>query len=133
MASGPRRIRRTGLFSGNRDPARSAAAAAGGSVARIPSHDGSDRGLFLTNHRSGADRSGSRMAKGAADHVPPSWSRAAALILMFKSAQQIRAAVSLLNPGSIRDRAEQRVTIGLVASTSSGYAEMEDFLIPATV
>ncbi|HEY1241043.1 MAG TPA: hypothetical protein VGF16_10820 [Bryobacteraceae bacterium] len=52
---------------------------------------------------------------------------------MFKSAKQVRAALSLLNPGSVRDRAEQPVTIGLVATSSSGYGEMEDFLIPAAV
>lgn len=73
------------------------------------------------------------MAKGAADHVPPARRRAASLILMFKSAKQVHAALSLLNPGSIRDRAEQPVTIGLVATSSSGYGEMEDFLIPAAV
>lgn len=52
---------------------------------------------------------------------------------MFNSAKQVRAALSLLNPGSIRDRAEQPVRIGLVATTSNGYGEMEDFLIPAAV
>lgn len=52
---------------------------------------------------------------------------------MIKSMKQVRAAISLLNPASVRERAERRVDIGLVASTESGYAEMEDFLIPATL
>ncbi|HLK47217.1 MAG TPA: hypothetical protein VKT49_03730 [Bryobacteraceae bacterium] len=49
---------------------------------------------------------------------------------MIKSVKQVRAALSLLNPASVRERAERRVDIGLVASTTGGYAEMEDFLIP---
>jgi uncharacterized protein (DUF697 family) len=52
---------------------------------------------------------------------------------MLKSVKQVRAAFSLLNPADIRERAQRRVDIGLVARTSSGYAEMEDFLIPAAV
>ena len=52
---------------------------------------------------------------------------------MLKSMKQARAAFSLLNPLDIRARAERRVEIGLVASTNSGYAEMEDFLIPPGV
>lgn len=47
--------------------------------------------------------------------------------------KQVRAAVSLLNPAAVRERAERRVDIGLVARTSSGYAEMEDFLIPGAL
>jgi hypothetical protein len=50
---------------------------------------------------------------------------------MINSIKQARAAFSLLNPAAIRERAERRVDIGLVASTSSGYAELEDFLLPA--
>lgn len=52
---------------------------------------------------------------------------------MINSIKEARAAFSLLNPAAIRERAERRVDIGLVASTSSGYAELEDFLIPAGV
>ena len=52
---------------------------------------------------------------------------------MLKSVKQVRTAVSLLNPESVRALAERRVMVGLVATTSSGYAEMEDFLIPAGV
>lgn len=52
---------------------------------------------------------------------------------MINSVKQVRAAFSLLNPAAIRERAERRVDIGLVASTSRGYAELEDFLIPAGV
>ena len=49
---------------------------------------------------------------------------------MIKSAKQVRAAISLLNPASVRERAGRRLDIGLVARTENGYAEMEDFLIP---
>lgn len=52
---------------------------------------------------------------------------------MLNSAKQIRAAFSLLNPATVRERAERRVDIGLVATSAAGYAEMEDFLIPAGV
>jgi hypothetical protein len=52
---------------------------------------------------------------------------------MIKSMKQVQAAFSLLNPSAVRERAERRVDIGLVARTSSGYAEMEDFLIPAAL
>ena len=52
---------------------------------------------------------------------------------MVSSLKQVRAAVSLLNPAAVRARAGRRITIGLVASASSGYAQMEDFLVPASV
>src|SRR5215472_14673990 len=52
---------------------------------------------------------------------------------MFRSLKQVRAAVSLVNPDSMRSLADQRVTFGLVAASNSGYAEMEDYLIPADV
>ncbi len=73
------------------------------------------------------------MAKEVAGHVPPPGRPAASLTLMLKSVKQVRAAVSLLNPTAVRERAQRRVNIGLVATTSSGYAAMEDFLIPAAV
>ena len=52
---------------------------------------------------------------------------------MINSIKQARAALSLVNPAAIQERAARRVDIGLVASSSSGYAELEDFLIPAGV
>jgi hypothetical protein len=52
---------------------------------------------------------------------------------MIKSLKQLQAAFSLLNPAAVRERAQRRVDIGLVARTSGGYAEMEDFLIPAAL
>ena len=52
---------------------------------------------------------------------------------MMKSFKQVQAAVSLLNPAAVRERAERRVDIGLVARTSAAYEEMEDFLIPAAL
>ena len=51
---------------------------------------------------------------------------------MLKVIKQARTAVSLLNSDEVRQRAERPVHIGLVAATGSGYAEMEDFLIPAS-
>lgn len=52
---------------------------------------------------------------------------------MFRSVKQVRAAVSMVNPEAVRSLAERTVQIGLVSSTSSGYAELEDFLIPPVV
>jgi len=52
---------------------------------------------------------------------------------MLKSLKQVQTAFSLLNPEAVRALAGRRVTVGLVAATSGGYAEMEDFLIPAAV
>ncbi|HEY1339125.1 MAG TPA: hypothetical protein VGF59_16540 [Bryobacteraceae bacterium] len=52
---------------------------------------------------------------------------------MLKVIKQARAAVSLLNSDEVRRRAERPVHIGLVSATGSGYAEMEDFLIPAAL
>ena len=52
---------------------------------------------------------------------------------MFKSVKQVRAAVSMVNPESVRSLAERTVQIGLVASSGAGYAELEDFLIPPGV
>lgn len=47
--------------------------------------------------------------------------------------QQIRRAVSHLNPNEIRDTATRRVHVLLDAAASSTYARMEDFLLPAQV
>ena len=52
---------------------------------------------------------------------------------MFKSVKQVRAAVSLVNPEAVRALASRRIAIGLAAGSSSEYAELEDFLVPAGV
>jgi hypothetical protein len=49
---------------------------------------------------------------------------------MLKYVKQARAALSMLNPEEVRKRSSHPLRIGLVASSGSGYAEMEDFLIP---
>jgi len=49
---------------------------------------------------------------------------------MFK---QIRQAITSLNPEEVRATAERPVHIALIASTSQGYAEMEDFLLPGNI
>ena len=49
---------------------------------------------------------------------------------MIKTARQVRAALSLLNPAEIRRRATQPVVIGLVAEDEGAYRELEEFLIP---
>jgi uncharacterized protein (DUF697 family) len=49
---------------------------------------------------------------------------------MLNAIKQARAALSLLSPGDIRDRAERPVTIGLVAGRDPDFAEMERFLAP---
>ena len=51
----------------------------------------------------------------------------------FRAIRQIRSAVSLLDPQEVRNQAERPLAIGLVASTSAGYADMEDFLAPPEV
>lgn len=52
---------------------------------------------------------------------------------MLRYLKQARAALSLLSPDEVRRRAERRLTIGLVASSSGAYADMEDFLAPSAV
>lgn len=47
---------------------------------------------------------------------------------MFRRLKQASAAVSMLNPREVRILAAQTVSIGLVASGESAYAEMEEFL-----
>ncbi len=47
--------------------------------------------------------------------------------------QQVRDAISDLNPQDVRNSAERLVRVRLVASTSRSYAAMEDFLAPATI
>jgi len=44
--------------------------------------------------------------------------------------KQARAAFSMLNPEEVRERAEREVHVGLVASGSRGYEELEEFLSP---
>jgi hypothetical protein len=44
--------------------------------------------------------------------------------------KQVRAAFSLLNPDQVRKLAARSVSIGLVATSDHGYAELEDFLLP---
>ena len=47
-----------------------------------------------------------------------------------KVLQQVRQAVSNLNPNEVRQAAERPLAIRLVAANSAGYAAMEDFLSP---
>jgi hypothetical protein len=42
----------------------------------------------------------------------------------------VRAAASRLSPHEVLERAEQPLAIALVAGNNSGYADMEDFLVP---
>jgi hypothetical protein len=52
---------------------------------------------------------------------------------MLRAIQRARAAISLLDPDQVRKQAEAAINIGLVSSTSAGYADMEDFLIPTDI
>jgi hypothetical protein len=52
---------------------------------------------------------------------------------MLNSLKQARAALSLLNPEEVRNRASRTVHIGLVAAGSAGYNELEDFLVPPSI
>jgi len=47
--------------------------------------------------------------------------------------RQIREAIEQLNPNDVRENAERRLTIRINAATSSGYAAIEDYLVPRTV
>jgi len=53
--------------------------------------------------------------------------------MIAKTLRQARTALTLLNPDEIRKTAARPLHIGLVADGSAAYAEMEDFLIPASV
>ncbi|HUQ90961.1 MAG TPA: hypothetical protein VM120_04710, partial [Bryobacteraceae bacterium] len=44
--------------------------------------------------------------------------------------QQVRTAISHLNPEDVRTIARQSVIIGLHATSAAGYEEMERFLCP---
>jgi uncharacterized protein (DUF697 family) len=52
---------------------------------------------------------------------------------MLKTLKQARAAMSLLNPEEIQNRARRRLDIGLVASSAAAYDEMEEYLLPASL
>jgi hypothetical protein len=47
--------------------------------------------------------------------------------------RQLRGAIANLNPGHVREIAEQPLNILLVASSSAAYARMEDFFAPAGI
>jgi hypothetical protein len=47
---------------------------------------------------------------------------------MLKYLRQVRAAAAMLNPAEVRNRAEQPITVGLIAEDSLGFARMEDTL-----
>ena len=51
---------------------------------------------------------------------------------MLRSLKQVRTALSLLNPEEVQKRAERPVAIGLVATTDRAYADIEEFLAPAS-
>jgi hypothetical protein len=52
---------------------------------------------------------------------------------MLEGLKQFRAAFSLLNPEDIRGRAMRPLAIGLVATSSRGYRELEEFLTPTAL
>jgi hypothetical protein len=70
------------------------------------------------------------MAEGPRSHVSARRAPNALTNFMFHTVKQVRAAVSLVRPEAVRALACQRITIGLVAASRGGYAELEDFLIP---
>jgi hypothetical protein len=51
---------------------------------------------------------------------------------MLSTLRQARAALSHLNPQQVRDLANRTLRVGLIAATESGYAAMEETLIPAS-
>lgn len=50
---------------------------------------------------------------------------------MFATFRQARTALSHLNPAEVRGDAARTVRVGLIAATASGYAAMEEALVPA--
>lgn len=52
---------------------------------------------------------------------------------MLELVKQARSALSLLNPEAVRSLARRPVRFGLVSSSRAGFAEMEDFLVPASL
>lgn len=52
---------------------------------------------------------------------------------MLKMLKHARAAMSLLNPDEILNRARRPLHIGLVASSAAAYAEMEEYLLPTSL
>lgn len=52
---------------------------------------------------------------------------------MLRILRQVRSAITLLKPDEVRRVVARTPEIGLVAAGASGYAEMEDFLVPADV
>jgi hypothetical protein len=52
---------------------------------------------------------------------------------MFRRLRQIRAAISHLSPREVRETAENPLAVGLVASSTRAYAEMEHFLAPPEI
>jgi hypothetical protein len=52
---------------------------------------------------------------------------------MLKVLKQAKAAMSLLNPEEIVNRARRPLHIGLVASSEAAYAQMEEFLLPGSL
>src|SRR5690242_15603642 len=70
------------------------------------------------------------MAEGAARHVSPKRGAAAPVNPMLNSLKQVRAALGLLSPEEVRKMADRPVHVGLVAATDSGYAVMEELLVP---
>ena len=65
---------------------------------------------------------GYRMAKRGTEQL--------SAIVMVNTFKQIRAAFSLLRPEQVRRLADRDLTIGLVASSDRGYAELQRFLMP---
>ena len=47
--------------------------------------------------------------------------------------KQVRQAIEQLNPAEVREEADRRVEIRLLATSLEGFVEMEDFLAPRTV
>jgi hypothetical protein len=52
---------------------------------------------------------------------------------MLTALKQARAAIALLNPEEILNRARKPLHIGLVASSEQAYEQMEDYLLPASL
>jgi hypothetical protein len=50
---------------------------------------------------------------------------------MMKSLKQFRSAIGMINPEAVYLRSIRRLAVCLVAADATGYAEMEDFLLPA--
>ncbi|MBM3776386.1 MAG: hypothetical protein FJW37_14670, partial [Acidobacteria bacterium] len=51
---------------------------------------------------------------------------------MFRLVRQARRAIQHLSPEKVRRATERPISVGLLASSASGYQDLEEFLLPSS-